>query len=67
MSKSQRCSNKSIGWSRDRAYMTGKQSGKPLSLNACVMTRLADKNHAKLGKILGLRAASVRIFFQPLY
>ncbi|CAI2112108.1 Uncharacterised protein [Serratia fonticola] len=43
--------------------MTGKQAGKPLSLKASTMTRLADKSHAKLGKILGLRTASIRIFF----
>ncbi|CAI0973192.1 Uncharacterised protein [Serratia fonticola] len=47
--------------------MTGKPAGKPLSLKACVMTRLADKIQAKPGEILGLRAASIRIFFQPLY
>ncbi len=33
--------------------MTGKQAGKPLLLKACVMTRSADKNQAKIGKIRG--------------
>ncbi|CAM4237523.1 DUF4102 domain-containing protein [Serratia silvae] len=43
--------------------MTGKQAGKPLSFKACVMMRLADKIHAKLGKILGLHAVASGSFF----
>lgn len=42
--------------------MTGKQAGKPLSLNACTMARLADKIHPKLGKILGLQAQHQDLF-----
>ncbi|MGL5385864.1 MAG: hypothetical protein ACRC2A_16880 [Enterobacterales bacterium] len=47
--------------------MTGKQAGKPLWLKAWVMTRLTDKNQAKLGKIRGLRAMGRQDRFQPLY
>lgn len=43
--------------------MTGKQAGKPLLLKACVMTRLTDKSHAKLGQIRGLRATGHQDLF----
>ncbi len=43
--------------------MTGKPAGKPLSLKASVMKRVADKIHAKLGKSLGLHAAASGSFF----
>ncbi len=46
--------------------MTGKPAGKPLSFKGSVMTKVADKIHAKLGKSLGLHVQHQDLF-QPLY